>query len=87
MDLWLNIKLFFIVGQDTLRDSQDHDLGPAISHFFNCFVGNVLSPSEKGATDSTHSKAQKKVQEDLYACVFYLQLLGHYDNVFLYVPL
>lgn len=60
----LNIELF-LAGQDTLRDSQDHDLGPAISHFFNCFLGNVLPSSEKDAADNVQPKSQKKVQVNL----------------------
>ncbi|XP_020265278.1 clustered mitochondria protein-like [Asparagus officinalis] len=46
--------------KDTLRDSQDHDLGPAISHFFNCFIGNVLPASEKSIADNLQQKPQKK---------------------------
>ncbi|KAJ6847343.1 clustered mitochondria protein-like [Iris pallida] len=43
--------------KDMLRESQDHDLGAVISHFFNCFVGNVLP---KGATNSMQPKSEKK---------------------------
>lgn len=45
--------------KDILRKSQDHDLGPAIAHFFNCFVGNV---SHVG-TNNPQPKTQKKGQE------------------------
>ncbi|PIA53471.1 hypothetical protein AQUCO_00900217v1 [Aquilegia coerulea] len=46
--------------KDVLRDSQDHDLGPAVSHFFNCFFGHIQPLGSKGATNSTLSKSQKK---------------------------
>lgn len=48
--------------QDALRDTEDHDIGSAISHFFNCFVGKVQSASAKGAANNTQSKNQKKVR-------------------------
>ncbi|KAF0935157.1 hypothetical protein E2562_030438 [Oryza meyeriana var. granulata] len=48
------------VVKEILRQSPDHDIGPAIAHFLNCFIGNVLAPSTKGSVDSTHSKIQKK---------------------------
>ncbi|XP_015689234.1 clustered mitochondria protein [Oryza brachyantha] len=47
------------VVKELLRQSPDHDIGPAIAHFLNCFIGNVLAPSTKGSSDSTHSKNQK----------------------------
>uniref|UniRef100_A0A0D9VK91 Clu domain-containing protein n=1 Tax=Leersia perrieri TaxID=77586 RepID=A0A0D9VK91_9ORYZ len=47
------------VVKEILRQSPDHDIGPAITHFLNCFVGNVLAPSTKGSVDSTHSKIHK----------------------------
>lgn len=47
--------------QDALRDTEDHDLGHAMSHFFNCFIGKVQAVSAKGVANSTHSKNQKKV--------------------------
>ncbi|KAK6933740.1 CLU domain [Dillenia turbinata] len=42
-----------------LRETTDHDLGPAISHLFNCFFGNCQGASEgtaNGAPPSTHEK-------------------------------
>ncbi|CAA0808886.1 Clustered mitochondria protein [Striga hermonthica] len=42
-----------------LRDTEDYDLGLAISHFFNCFVGKVQSVSGTGIGNSS-SKSQKK---------------------------
>lgn len=67
-----------------LRDSQDYDLGPVISHFFNCFFGNVLPPSEKGAIDNSQPRSQKKVQEDSRPLSFIL--FDHHANEFIYVP-
>ncbi|XP_010523680.1 PREDICTED: clustered mitochondria protein [Tarenaya hassleriana] len=40
-----------------LRDTEDHDVGPAISHFLNCFFGNC-----QAAANSLHAKNQKKDQ-------------------------
>ncbi|KAG6494254.1 hypothetical protein ZIOFF_049274 [Zingiber officinale] len=45
---------------DLLRESEDHDLGLAISHFFNCFIGNVLPVGSKGNLDNVQLKVQKK---------------------------
>jgi protein TIF31 len=39
--------------KDMLRDSEDHDIAPAISHFFNCLFGNSVPANSQ-------SKAQKK---------------------------
>ncbi|XP_059649085.1 clustered mitochondria protein isoform X2 [Cornus florida] len=50
--------------KDVLRDSEDHDIGPAISHFFNCFFGNCQVVSVKGTANSMHSKTHKKDQAD-----------------------
>ncbi|KAL8062101.1 hypothetical protein ABFX02_02G124300 [Erythranthe guttata] len=49
------------VVKDILRDTEDHDLGHAISHFFNCFLGKVQTVSPKGAANNSQSKTQKKV--------------------------
>lgn len=46
--------------KDFLRDTEDHDLGPSISHFLNCFFGNCHAVSGKGVANSTQSKTQKK---------------------------
>lgn len=54
--------------QDALRDTEDHDLGSAISHLFNCFVGKVQTASTKGAANSSLSKNQKKVNMVLLSC-------------------
>nr|XP_029116585.1 clustered mitochondria protein isoform X2 [Elaeis guineensis] len=50
--------------KDMLRESQDHDLGPAIAHFFNCFAGNISPVGTKGCTNNSQSKTQKKGQEN-----------------------
>lgn len=39
--------------KDILRNTEDHDLGPCISHFFNCFFGSCHA-------NNTQSRAQKK---------------------------
>lgn len=46
--------------KDVLRDSEDHDVGPAIAHFFNCFFGNCQTAVVKGTPNGVQSKAQKK---------------------------
>ncbi|KAL0429300.1 UNVERIFIED_CONTAM: Clustered mitochondria protein [Sesamum radiatum] len=48
--------------KDILRDTEDHDLGLALSHFFNCFVGKVQAVSAKGVANNSHSKTQKKFE-------------------------
>ncbi|WVZ73943.1 hypothetical protein U9M48_022192 [Paspalum notatum var. saurae] len=45
--------------KEILRQSLDHDIGPAIAHFLNCFVGKVLGASTKAAPGNAQSKAQK----------------------------
>ncbi|KAE8677489.1 Clustered mitochondria protein [Hibiscus syriacus] len=47
--------------KDVLRDTEDHDLGPAIAHFLSCFFGSSLSVAAK-LTSSTQSKNQNKEQ-------------------------
>ncbi|XP_073038847.1 clustered mitochondria protein-like isoform X2 [Primulina eburnea] len=46
--------------KDILRDTEDHDLGHAMSHFFNCFCGTVQSAPAKGVANNTPPKNQKK---------------------------
>ncbi|XP_043691456.1 clustered mitochondria protein isoform X2 [Telopea speciosissima] len=48
--------------KDILRESQDQDLGSAISHFLNCFFGNCQSGGTKGSANSMQSRTQKKDQ-------------------------
>ncbi|KAL2511617.1 Clustered mitochondria protein [Abeliophyllum distichum] len=46
--------------KDIVRDTEDHDLGNAISHFFNCLFGDVQTVSVEGVANNTHSKNSKK---------------------------
>ncbi|KDP43431.1 hypothetical protein JCGZ_16718 [Jatropha curcas] len=46
--------------KDVLRDTEDHDLGPVISHFFNCLFGNCQAVGVKMAANSSHPRTQKK---------------------------
>ncbi|KAL6954932.1 hypothetical protein U1Q18_045338 [Sarracenia purpurea var. burkii] len=46
--------------KDVLRDSDDHDIGPAISHFFNCFFGKFQAAVVKGTPNGMQSRAHKK---------------------------
>ncbi|KAL6495668.1 hypothetical protein OROGR_030231 [Orobanche gracilis] len=48
------------VVKDILGDTEDHELGHAISHFFNCFMGKVQAVSAKGVNNSSQLKIQKK---------------------------
>ncbi|KAJ6750925.1 hypothetical protein OIU85_001457 [Salix viminalis] len=48
--------------KDLLRDTDDSDLGPAISHFFNCFFGSCQAVGVKVSTNSSPSRATKKEQ-------------------------
>ncbi|KAF3581857.1 hypothetical protein DY000_02032931 [Brassica cretica] len=43
--------------KNILRDIEDHDIGAAVSHFLNCFFGNVAAGKA-----STNTKNQKKDQ-------------------------
>ncbi|KAL6633659.1 hypothetical protein ACP70R_026330 [Stipagrostis hirtigluma subsp. patula] len=45
--------------KEILRQSPDHDIGPAIAHFLNCFFGKVLA-----ASTSTQSKTQKSQENN-----------------------
>ncbi|XP_038720108.1 clustered mitochondria protein-like isoform X2 [Tripterygium wilfordii] len=44
--------------KDVLRDTEDHDLGPAISHFLNCLFGRC----QAGSINSIQPRSQKKDQ-------------------------
>ncbi|XP_047315734.1 clustered mitochondria protein isoform X2 [Impatiens glandulifera] len=46
--------------KDLLRETEDHDVAPAVSHFFNCLFGNCQALALKGASGSPHSRSQKK---------------------------
>eukprot|EP00252_Welwitschia_mirabilis_P007752 TRINITY_DN19429_c0_g1_i1.p1 TRINITY_DN19429_c0_g1~~TRINITY_DN19429_c0_g1_i1.p1 ORF type:complete len:1424 (-),score=348.01 TRINITY_DN19429_c0_g1_i1:430-4701(-) len=45
-----------------LRETQDHDLGGAISHFFNCFLGRdpPAAPNSKVGSGQAGDKSRKK---------------------------
>ncbi|KAK3158921.1 hypothetical protein QOZ80_2AG0143400 [Eleusine coracana subsp. coracana] len=46
--------------KEILRQSPDHDVGPAIAHFLNCFLGKIQPASTKGSVgSSTQSENQK----------------------------
>ncbi|KAI3444967.1 hypothetical protein Pfo_001632 [Paulownia fortunei] len=62
--LGINVRY---IGKDMLRDTEDHDLGHVISHFFNCFLGKVQAVSAKGVANSSQSKTQKKLRNGGYA--------------------
>lgn len=62
-----------MVIQNILRDIEDHDIGAAVSHFLNCFFGNVAAG--KASTNNLHAKNQKKV------CVHH-QSLSFYSSFF-----
>ncbi|MQL94255.1 hypothetical protein Taro_026906 [Colocasia esculenta] len=48
--------------KDILRESQDHELGSAISHFLNCFLGTVSYADSKARGSNIQLKTQKKEQ-------------------------
>ncbi|PRQ38151.1 putative clustered mitochondria protein [Rosa chinensis] len=48
--------------KDVLRDTEDHDIGPAICHFFNCFFGSYQAVGSKVAANSSQSRTPKKEQ-------------------------
>ncbi|KAK4285521.1 hypothetical protein QN277_002210 [Acacia crassicarpa] len=46
--------------KDVLRDTEDHDLAPAVSHFLNCLFGICHAPGGKLTANNTHSKTPKR---------------------------
>lgn len=44
-----------------MRDTDDHELGPSVTHFFNCFFGNSQVVSEKSSGSNFLRRSQKKV--------------------------
>lgn len=46
--------------KDLLRDTEDHDLAAAISHFLNCLFGNCHAFGGKLITNLTQSRTPKK---------------------------
>ncbi|RDX77533.1 Clustered mitochondria protein, partial [Mucuna pruriens] len=45
---------------DVLRDTDNHDLAPAISHLFNCLFGNCQASDEEVIANGTQSSTPKK---------------------------
>ncbi|OEL12516.1 Clustered mitochondria protein [Dichanthelium oligosanthes] len=52
-------QIVFLSLKEILRLSPDHDIGPAIALFLNCFVGKVSGASTKGSPGNAQSKTQK----------------------------
>ncbi|XP_062093707.1 clustered mitochondria protein [Humulus lupulus] len=48
--------------KDVLRETEDHDLGPAVTHFFNCLFGSCQAIGTKGSVNNTQSRTPKKDQ-------------------------
>ncbi|XP_010695371.2 clustered mitochondria protein [Beta vulgaris subsp. vulgaris] len=48
--------------KDIVRDTDDHELGPSVTHFFNCFFGNSQVVSEKSSGSNFLRRSQKKEQ-------------------------
>ncbi|KAG8363575.1 hypothetical protein BUALT_Bualt19G0036700 [Buddleja alternifolia] len=53
--------------KDAVRDTEDHNIGHAISHFFNCFLGKVQAVPPKGIGNSTQSKNPRKAHSGHHA--------------------
>lgn len=47
--------------QDVLRNTEDHDFGPAIAHFLNCVFGSCQAFGAKVTANSMHSRSHRKV--------------------------
>lgn len=60
--------------QDVLRDTQDHDLGPAISHFFNCFLGQIILVGTKGSANNMQMRDTKKVWQNVNVFILHLNI-------------
>lgn len=54
--------------QDVLRETEDHDLGPAIAHLFNCFFGSCQAVRGKVTASNVQSRNQMKVCFSHYFC-------------------
>lgn len=65
-------KLFVLL-KDILRQCLDHDIGPAIAHFLNCFMGKVLGAYTKGSLSNAQSKTLKVCLPKLGILWFYMQ--------------
>ncbi|MED6222323.1 hypothetical protein PIB30_063250 [Stylosanthes scabra] len=49
--------------KDVLRDTEDHDLAPALSHLLNCIFGSCQAPVGKPDSNGTQSRTPKKEQQ------------------------
>ncbi|KAJ0987073.1 hypothetical protein J5N97_005429 [Dioscorea zingiberensis] len=49
--------------KDLLMESLDHDIGQAITHFFNCFIGNVLPRGANASATKAHLASEHKGQQ------------------------
>ncbi|KAL4562037.1 hypothetical protein LXL04_034226 [Taraxacum kok-saghyz] len=49
--------------KDMLRDTADHDIGPAVAHFFNCLFGDCEAVSGKTVTNNNNNNTQSKNQK------------------------
>ncbi|KAK7317301.1 hypothetical protein RJT34_01403 [Clitoria ternatea] len=47
---------------DIVRDTEDHDVAPAISHLFNCLFGSCQAPRRKAIANGTQSRTPKREQ-------------------------
>lgn len=72
-----------MVLQDILRDTEDHDLAPAISHFLNCLFGNCQAVTGKGVANTSQSKTLKKVNKFSFFTHIYSQLARVFSLGFL----
>lgn len=63
--------------QDVVRDTDDHELGPSVAHFFNCFFGNSPVVSEKSSSGNLQRRSQKKVLDSGGEKPFHLHRFLH----------
>ncbi|KAL1300799.1 clustered mitochondria protein isoform X1 [Arachis hypogaea] len=49
--------------KDVLRDTEDHDLAPALSHLLNCIFGSCQAPAGKPDSNGIQSRTPKKEQQ------------------------
>ncbi|KAF1866253.1 hypothetical protein Lal_00024256 [Lupinus albus] len=63
--------------KDLLRDTEDHDLALAVSHFLNCLFGNCQAPGGKTISSTTQSKTPKKACPTLLTFEIMQLLIEH----------
>jgi hypothetical protein len=76
--------LSFTFMQDVLRNTEDHDFGPAVSHLFNCFFGSCQAAGAKVAANTIQSRTHRKVcnldkQFQDFLCLLWLVLLFSFE--------